>query len=1015
MKKDQIGYSNESKHEANISGDHHQTQPIGNVTPSRGGQSRLSEGSEVSPMDNQELLPGNLAETEPNEKSPVLSESGKANCIREEHLEVNSLTEQPPPEAKYERNTPRNSGRLVSMINPDVVESVSGGSSPKHPKSTSMVHPQPLTSVFLSQHDGGTVTTTENSLDVALQSSSTDERANHPFKNAESNLCGESVTDSTSDHLGTTSPQNSLETPFLQKNNDTLKLVQADNMKEPMQLAKEDIKDGDTPVDQNMVNYSPKYSQGVSQLLKHEDKSRSGALNYPVKLQPDSIHSLHLNDVLHENPTILSHPPTLDERSPQGVVELPSKESLNESFSNSSTDHDIDYSMVKSPNLPESVVMAEIAGEQGEDLNVSKDADEQKSSPGGVIDNEKPEISVTTGGSFGLQVGGTRNLPVAILNSGSHYKDESPRQLISSVENGSQQLRVESRHNVKPTPSEESTSTLHNITLNENPLKAMGRSLPLPHPHSYSDQCKGYIEDYKDTGKSESPAQRLLESESGEMWSNLHPNLSSSSVVDTPAAPAEKPSNTTSVMPTQQTQRELSRFSSHRDLVNLIEQGILDHDPICSSPTVSATNNICTTTNYEMMGFFHQQLALQMEYLDYIPINEPLSDHYRKYGHILVPELLIKKTPAHGSAERFSSVADTSVELQNMNSDKSSGKVIDSLRTNQWCAGDQKPNLEGLLAEPVRSMISDNPKGNSSPKQKDHLATTKGKVHSLSRLKWKQEWERKLRHSRIYMPPVPPSSFISGDQITASQQYDVIRDILRSHFHSQVVDTFDEGVDILITRGNMGDFKDNNGLEHTVNTSIKQHSGKRRRVWSVEKLAQFITNMGVNLDAWQSNSGVNPNVTDDEALKLPQNILPSNRIGNEDTTKNGPEIPVDTNQTKETQTPQSSKSWPDTQRKKKSEASVPSTGESNKLLRNVEELLDQAITSLEDKESELLHAREIIEMLANEAIENQVRVSSLYGSLQSAKEEKRAACLKLIQLKEGLLLDTIYRRRTGGV
>ena len=980
LKKNQIGYSNESEHSSSISGDHHRTQHADTITPTGGGQSKLSEQSRVSPMDDQELSTGNLAGTEPNEKSLVLPEPNKTNCVQGKHLEENPLMEQPPPEAKYVHNTPPNSGRPDSMPSQDMVESMSSGDSLEHPGNTSMVHVQQLTSVYLSKHDRGVGTTTENSLDVTLQSSNTNEIANHPSEKTESNVREEDTIYSDSHHLGTTSRQNSPGTPFLQKNNDAPKLAHADSIKEPMQSVGENIKDGDALEDQYVVHSLPKYSQGVPQPLEHEDKPMSGVLNHPVTLQP----------------------------------ELLSKDQLNESFSNSSTDHDIDYTMVKSPNLPESVVMAEIAGVQGEDLNIPKDAGGQRSSLGRVIDNGKPETPVTTGVSFDVQANGSRSLPVAILNTRSNNKDESTKQLILNVENDGQHLGVETRRDVTPILSEKITPTLHSSTLNE-PSKVIEIGLTIPHPYGHSAQCKGYIKDYKVSGRPESPTQRLQESESKEIWDNLHSNLSSQSVVDIPTVPTGEPSNATSIMSTHQTQRELSRFHSHRDLVNLIEQGILDHDPICSSPTVSATNNICTTTNYEMMGFFHQQLALQMEDLDYIPINAPLSDHYRKYGHILVPELLIMRTPAHKNTERFAPATDTSVELQNKNSDKSCGKIMDSRQNNQWGAGDQRLDSEGLSAEPVRSMIRDNLKRNSSPRQKDQLATTKGKVHGLSRLKWKQEWERKLQHSRIYMPPISPSSCITGDQITAKQQYDVIRDILRSNFHSQVVDVFDEEVDILITGSNVGDFKDNNGLEHITNTSIKPHSGKRRRVWSVEKLTQFITNMGVNLDTWQSNSGAGPNYTGGEAFKLPQNVLPSDRIGDEDTEKNVFQISVNDNQARETQIPQLSKSWPDTQQEKNSETSISSAGDNSRLLRNVEELLDQAITSLEDKENELSRAREVIEMLANEAIEDQLRVSSLYGSLQSAREEKRAACHKLVQLKEGLLLDTIYRRRTGGV
>lgn len=408
-------------------------------------------------------------------------------------------------------------------------------------------------------------------------------------------------------------------------------------------------------------------------------------------------------------------------------------------------------------------------------------------------------------------------------------------------------------------------------------------------------------------------------------------------------------------------------------IINLIQSGISKYNPIYVNNNVSATNDICSYTNFVVSNAFFYQQTHRKDRLKLISINHTLSEEYKK-------------------------------------------KMLISLRDN-----DNKKKFH-----------SD--RDNKHIPLKDTLSYVKneGITHCVPATKdqWKNEWRRSLNSSIVFFESEEPENIPNRSDL--NKIFKSLRSIFIKELNCTVVDAYSSDVDIHILRGNNSGHENSTmSKSYKLRKQGRGSSSKKNRTWSLMKTLRFLENLGIDVDKWEgteifdisnnskllqtnldlenytepSNSVLNH--TEDAIILKDLELSTPDILNVKEIEKDNYNIPDLLEEKKNKYQREDKEIIPLT----KSLSPHPETvdmmtgnlqnhhspekeeGSSSKEIFSIhnvkylESLLENALEVLSDRNDALNNAEKLIGSLSNEVLENQYKISSLSSELNITKQK----------------------------
>lgn len=373
-------------------------------------------------------------------------------------------------------------------------------------------------------------------------------------------------------------------------------------------------------------------------------------------------------------------------------------------------------------------------------------------------------------------------------------------------------------------------------------------------------------------------------------------------------------------------------------IAELIQEGVTRHNALDDNNDVSVTNNVCSVNNYEISHAYYYQQMPRRGKLEYIPLHGRLSAGYYKTGS------------------------------------------KEDVATNED---------ENEHEEKVETMsIPETP-------------SFKGNVDHVSKENWKQEWHSKLKTCRIFFDNkiLPVSVPLEKDPI--DEQFLHLKNIFQEKFGAKVTDFYDSSVDIVILReANKCDEENHIFLNDSTQVSREPIAGRKVRVWCLDKVFQFLENIGVDPTEWKVDQEVivDMPIKTSEAAETTLEEEPSDEEDDEETwqfTVQDGSNSIDLSRqlptlelakapiVSESASPSSSPESTEEDDNNELDVNMDTVCE----LQYLEELLQTASSAMDKKDNDLKTAQKLILALSREVLQNELKITSLTGQLTAAKKE----------------------------
>ncbi|CCF58417.1 hypothetical protein KAFR_0E02650 [Kazachstania africana CBS 2517] len=271
--------------------------------------------------------------------------------------------------------------------------------------------------------------------------------------------------------------------------------------------------------------------------------------------------------------------------------------------------------------------------------------------------------------------------------------------------------------------------------------------------------------------------------------------------------------------------QKIYQFST---IADLIESGIVEHDPLCSDPYGSGTNNICSPYNYEYSHIYHYQQMHKNDRLIYVPVISALSDDFKSHGSELVPK-----------GYRRSDFLDDSVKVGRSSRVSQHGK----LKSINLPTHFDSSNTKNSIGNSISSFETDN---STIASRIDKLR--QNKVSSDAKSQWIHDWSEALKTYNVLISDLVPSGISKEEAKKIDRTIKQIKKIFHDKLSTKLETEFSADIDIIIMRGELHQFKDM--LEYRKYETISRNLplDKKMRIWSLSKTFKFISDLGVNIE-----------------------------------------------------------------------------------------------------------------------------------------------------------------------
>lgn len=377
-------------------------------------------------------------------------------------------------------------------------------------------------------------------------------------------------------------------------------------------------------------------------------------------------------------------------------------------------------------------------------------------------------------------------------------------------------------------------------------------------------------------------------------------------------------------------------------IAELIQEGVTGHTALCDNMDASVTNNVCSVNNYEISHAYYYQQMPRRGKLEYIPLHGQISAEYQ--------------------------------EADNKEADNKEAVVIDE-------------NVKEHEKKVATASISES-------------SSFKVNVDHDSKENWKQEWHSKLKACRIFFDTkvVPNSVTLGKDPI--AEQCMQLKNIFQEKLGAKVTDLFDSSVDIVILpEASKCDKENNIVLSDSTQVPRESTSGRKVRIWCVDKAFQFLENIGVDPKEWNTEQEViveMPIRTPEGAETTLEEELSDDEDDGENWPCTMPDGASNTDLSKKLPTLELAKA-PIVCDSVTPSSSAESTEEDDNDLdvnmdtmydvQYLEELLQAASSAMDKRDNDLKAAQKLILALSREVLQNQLKITSLTGQLTAAEKE----------------------------